>query len=290
MASFEFDGVTKIIRLGVGTVQFSASTVYSEWKRWATQGDNTKFEPAFDLAVGGNPLGGNILLGSYYFLQNGWKIRPWNADHTLVIEGNLFPVPDDAGLFVSTVDPFNVLIAMRTSSLTQQVLVEQANAINEEVLADAVWNKDVSGITAPDYAGTVLQQSGVDAAQAAAQTSAAVTAAENAETAAQAAESAALANQTDIQAAKTSADDAKLAAESAETAALSNASEINLAKLASQAAETAAQAAETAAIAARDAAQGNTTDIAGVLAVAQAAETAALAAKQAANLAAALSA
>lgn len=262
MATFEFDGVNKIIQLGTNTVQFSASTVYSEWKRWVSQSDNTKYEPAFDLSVGGNPLGGNISLGSYYFLTNGWKIRPWDADHTLVIEGNLFPVPDDAGLFLPTVNPNNVLIAMRTSSLTQQVLIEQANAIDEEVLADAVWNKDVSGISTANYAGTVLKQSGADAAQAASQTAAAVTAAQNAETAAQAAETAALANQADIVA-------AKLAAQAAESAAL--------------AAELAATAAETAALA-------NAADTAAARAAAEAAETAAEAARKAANLAAALSA
>lgn len=290
MASFTFDGINKIIECDPGTVQFSAPTIYSEWKRWVSQGDNTKYEPAFDLSVGGNPLGGSVSLGSYYFLTNGWKIRPQDADHTLVVEGNLFPVPDDAGLFLPTVGQRNVLIAMRTSSLTQQLLVEQANAINEDTLADAVWNKDVSGINTTNYAGTVLKETGQDAAQAASQTAAAVSAAQAAETAAQAAETAAQANQSDIQAAKTSADDAKTAAEAAETAALSNASEINLAKLAAQAAETAAQAAETAALAARDAAQGNSADISSVLAAAQAAETAALAAKKAASLAAALSA
>lgn len=290
MASFIFDGPNKIIQLGDNTVQFSAPTIYSEWKRWIQQGDNTKYEPAFDLAVGGNPLGGNVNLGSYYFLQNGWKIRPWNNDHTLIIEGNLFPVPDDAGLFIATVDPHNVLIAMRTSSLTQQVLIEQSDPIDEVYLADAVWNKDISGISTANYAGTVLKQSGVDAAQAASQTAAAVTAAQNAETAAEAAETAAQANQTDIQAAKASADAAKTAAEAAETASTNNAAEITAAKLAAQAAETAALAAQTAAEAAESAATDNGVDIANVLAAAQAAEAAADAAKKAANLAAALSA
>jgi len=260
--AFTFDGPNKIIECDPGTDQFSASTIYSAWKRWAQQGDNAKYQRAFEDSVGANPLGGNVLLGSYYFITNGWKIRPQDTDHTLILEGNLFPVPDTAGIFIPTVSPRNVIIAMRTSSLTQQLLIEQANPVDEVQLANAVWDKDVSGINTANYAGTVLKQSGADAAQAASQTAAAVTAAQNAETAALAAETAAL---------------------NADATAAANAANILAAKAASEAAETAALAAEAAASAV--AGDANAAAVA-----AQAAETAALAAKAAAELAAALSA
>lgn len=260
--AFTFDGPNKIIQCDPGTVQFSSATVYSAWKRWAQESDNAKYQRAFEDSVGSNELGGGVLLGAYYFITNGWKIRPQDTDHTLVIEGNLFPVPDTAGIFLPTINPRNVIIAMRTSSLTQQLLVNQAGAIDEDLLAEKVWDKDISAIVTANYAGTVLKQSGTDAAQAASQTAAAVGAAQAAETAAQAAETAALANQADIQATKTSADAALVAA---------------------LAAETAAQAAETAAVA-------NSSGVIDAKTAAEAAEVAALAAKAAAELAAALSA
>ena len=166
--AFTFDGLTKIIQCDVGTTQFSASSIYSDWKRWVTQGDNAKYVPAFDLSVGGNPLGGAVLLGAYYFLQNGWKIRPQDSDHTLIIEGNLFPVPDDAGLFLPTVSQRNVLIAMRTSSLTQQLVVEAegGGSVDANAVADAVWTKDISAVNTPGQAGTVLNEAETKAAEA----------------------------------------------------------------------------------------------------------------------------
>ena len=297
--AFTFDGVNKIIQCNPGTDQFSASTIYSSWKRWVQQGDNAKYPRAFEDSVGSNPLGGSLLLGSYYFITNGWKIRPQNTDHTLILDGNLFPVPDTAGIFIPTIDPKNVIIAMRTSSLTQQLLIEQADPVDELALATAVWDKDVSAINTANYAGTVLKQSGTDAAQAASQTAAAVSAAQAAETAALAAETAATsadstaaANAANILAAKAAAEAAETAALAAETAASAVAGDAQTAATEATAAKVAAQAAQTAALAAETAALAAATpgDIAPAVAAAQAAEAAAEAAKASADLAAALSA
>ena len=153
---FTFDGPNKLIILDPGTTQVSVSDIYSRWKDWASDVDNSKFVRAFEDSVGGNPLGGGVLLGAYYFLTNGWLIRPQEADHTLIVEGNLFPVPDTAGLFAPTVGSFNVLIAQRTSSLTQQVIVDPADAAAE--IATAVWTEDLSGAQTLDTSGDMLKK------------------------------------------------------------------------------------------------------------------------------------
>lgn len=159
--AFTFDGVNKRITLVSGTVQFSSSEIYSRWKDWCQEDpDRLKYLPAFANSVGGDSLGGGTLVGAYYFLQNGWVIRPQEADHQLVVSGNLFPIPDTAAMFTSTVGSFQVIVGMRTSSLTQTIV--QSGTTSASSIADAVWNQDVS--TATSGAGKALEDAKKNAA------------------------------------------------------------------------------------------------------------------------------
>jgi len=120
---FTFDGPNKIISCTLGTYSFSAAGIYSRWKDWVQDDPaRLRFDPAFASSVGGESLGGGVFVGGYFFLQNGWVIRPMEQDHQLIISGNLFPIPDNAALFTSTIGNFQVVVGMRTSSLTQQVV------------------------------------------------------------------------------------------------------------------------------------------------------------------------
>ncbi|ABP87962.1 gp55 [Synechococcus phage Syn5] len=120
---FTFDGPNKIISCALGTYSFSAAGLYSRWKDWCQDDpERLRFEPAFGGSVGGESLGGGVFVGGYFFLQNGWVIRPMEQDHQLIVSGNLFPIPDNAALFTSTIGDFQVVVGMRTSSLTQQVV------------------------------------------------------------------------------------------------------------------------------------------------------------------------
>lgn len=150
---FTFNGATKIISINPGVTSFSAGQVYSAWKQWVQTSDNAKYEAAFGNSVGGEPLGGGVSVGTYYFIQNGWMIRPQESSHTLVVSGNLFPVPDTASVFTSTLGNYNVLISMKTSSLTQQVVSGGGSVVTPADVADAVWNKDISTLAANTAAG-----------------------------------------------------------------------------------------------------------------------------------------
>lgn len=153
--SYTFDGTNKLIIIDNGVTSFSVADLYSRWKDWFALSDNSKYETAFGNSVGGNSLGGGIILGSYYFLQNGWKIRPQEADHILEITGNLYPIPDTASLFQTTVGSFNVQIIMRNSSLTQGVASAD--------ISGAVWNADLSGTQTQDTAGDVVKKAKANA-------------------------------------------------------------------------------------------------------------------------------
>lgn len=154
--SFTFDGPNRLIICDPGVTSFGTTELYSRWKEWVALSDNAKFVTAFANSVGGDPLGGGVFLGSYVFLQNGWTIRPQEANHILDISGNIFPIPDTAPLFTSTLGSFNVQVGLRTSSLTQQVEVPAVNT--PEDIAQKVWEEDLSGSYNADEAADVLKK------------------------------------------------------------------------------------------------------------------------------------
>lgn len=166
--TFTFDGPNKLIICDAGVTAFTAEGVYSRWKDWLGEAPlNAAYEPAFENSIGGNPLGSGVSLGSYIFITNGWKIRPQEASHRLDVSGNLFPVPDTADVFEPTVGNYNVVIAMNTSSLTQRVIVGGGIQATVSDVADAVWDKNLSGATS-NTAGETLNraQAGAEAAAA----------------------------------------------------------------------------------------------------------------------------
>lgn len=76
-------------RIVLDSASVTATELYSRWVDWCASGDNAKYLPAF-RAVGGDDLGGGLSIPPYYFLQNGWRVRPMEASHNLIITGNLF--------------------------------------------------------------------------------------------------------------------------------------------------------------------------------------------------------
>jgi hypothetical protein len=102
--SVTFDPVNKRIVLNNGVTSVTATVIYSRWKEWAQI--NAQYLPAFRL-VGGDPIGSGLSVASYFFLSNGWRVRPYEGNHTLIIEGNL--LVDGGGVpVVPTLGAFNV--------------------------------------------------------------------------------------------------------------------------------------------------------------------------------------
>lgn len=113
-----FDPAARRIVLDVASV--TAAELWSRWSDWAASADNAKYLPAFRQA-GGDDLGGGLSIPAYMFLLNGWRVRPMEASHTLIITGNLFV--DGGGVpVVSTLGAFNVA--------TQYTVPVQAQAVS----------------------------------------------------------------------------------------------------------------------------------------------------------------
>ena len=143
----EFDGESKLIRVikvpvaGVITIDIQTD-IYSAWKDWVLLSDNSKFLPAL-RTVGGDPTTGEKSIAPYYFLTNGWKIAPYEADHMLVLQGNLFvdsPETYGASLIVPTVGDFTILAnIITTSDATQIAIGSGVTEQDKEDIAEQVW-------------------------------------------------------------------------------------------------------------------------------------------------------
>ena len=98
-----FDGTTKIITLTEGTVAVSVRDLWSKWVDWLLMGDNSKY-PLAMRNVGGDDVDVDEGTGIpiYVFLLNGWKIKPQEANHTLIIKEGILLVNGGGDPFVNT--------------------------------------------------------------------------------------------------------------------------------------------------------------------------------------------
>ncbi len=129
-----FDGPNTTITLDTGVTTVSVAGLYSDWKEWVALADNAKYAQAFRV-IGGDPLGGGISAGSYFFLQNqkGWRIRPPEEDIILELQGNLFGESTVDPIIIPTIGAFNTQVRLSTSSLTQVVESTDASAITADL-------------------------------------------------------------------------------------------------------------------------------------------------------------
>jgi len=136
--AYTFDGPNKLIILSSGTTSFSVVDLYSRWKDWMLLSDNSKYLEAIS-GIGGDPLPGGNFLGQTFFLENDWKIRPQEANHVLVVTGNLY---DRAGgsPFVNTTGAYNVRIESRVSNIVD-LIATGGSTIDPDDVADAVLTK-----------------------------------------------------------------------------------------------------------------------------------------------------
>ena len=131
-----FDSANKRIVLDSASV--SASELWSRWSDWVVLSDNSKYLPAF-TQVGGDDLGSGLLIPPYIFLQNGWRVRPMESNHTLIITGNLFVLGGGIPV-VQTLGTFNVFAQFTVPVQAQALAVGGGSGPTATAVADAVWS------------------------------------------------------------------------------------------------------------------------------------------------------
>lgn len=123
MSKVTFDGTDKIISVDDGITSLDVKVdLYSEWKIWVQESDNSKYAPAF-RTVGGDEISPGLSITGTYFLLNGWRIRPAEENHTLKIIGNLYVDGEDVTPIISTLGDFNISVQMQTSNIVSTVAV-----------------------------------------------------------------------------------------------------------------------------------------------------------------------
>lgn len=140
MVKFTVDTTNKLFVAKPGITAFDVKIdLYSDAKEhWLAGGQVMGF--LFPLRViGGDPIGGGKFAGDLYFLRDGWKIRPDEADHTLLITGNLFLDDGEVGnLIVPTVGDFTVVTIAERSNLVLAVNTGGTIAPTQQQIRDAM--------------------------------------------------------------------------------------------------------------------------------------------------------
>lgn len=138
-----FDATNKRIVLDSATT--TATELYSRSCDWLLESDNAKYGAVF-RQVGGDDLGGGLSIPPYFFLQGGWRVRPMEASHTLIITGNLF-VEGGGVPVVPTLGNYNVSVQY-TVPVQAQGISTSGSSIDYNAISSAVWTRMIEGFTA----------------------------------------------------------------------------------------------------------------------------------------------
>jgi len=138
MQKFTFDGINKLFIAKSGITEVDVQIdLYSDWKEELLLSDNMKYEQAL-RTVGGDTISATRNLGDTYFLINDWKIRPYEGDHRLQIEGNLF-TDDGTSVMVPTTGSYNVLAEMFVSNIIDSLNITSIASGVVEELKSSLW-------------------------------------------------------------------------------------------------------------------------------------------------------
>lgn len=127
-----FDGENKIIVIADGITSIEVVVdLYSNWKEWAIIRDNLKYDSAFS-AIGGQQTVPGQVLGTTIFLVNGWRVRTWEGDHTITVNGNMY-VDGGGEPFLPTLFPHTIVYRQVVSNLFDRLLIPSTTDIRTEL-------------------------------------------------------------------------------------------------------------------------------------------------------------
>ena len=162
-AKVNFNEITKIITVTLppdasGEIYIDVKEdLYSDGKEdWVNNENLRKF--TFPIgSVGGDNLPGSKALGATFFLASDWKIRPYEASHKFVINGNLYS-RDGSDPFLNTLGTYTVRIIQQVSSLVDST-IQQLSEIEYASFGGGVTIDVINGSTGTSYPTGTHQQS-----------------------------------------------------------------------------------------------------------------------------------
>jgi hypothetical protein len=138
-----FDGDNKLILINEGETEIDvARDIYSNWKEWlcvraGLDHPNIKWARAL-TAIGGQDITDQRRVGQTFFLENGWRIKPWRGNYQLTINGNIYTreVGENPAVSVS-----GVSTALTRSNLVDLVVISDLNLSDagKAELVAAIW-------------------------------------------------------------------------------------------------------------------------------------------------------
>jgi len=108
--ALSFNGSTKVVTITTDT-ELDVKDLWSRWVDWFLTSDNSKY-PLAMLQVGGDdidPVAGTSI-PVYIYLQNDWKVKPKEANHTLAVTNGILLTSDSSTPYTPTSGSYNVVI------------------------------------------------------------------------------------------------------------------------------------------------------------------------------------
>ena len=131
-----FDGVNRIILVNFGeSIIDVREDIYSNWKEWVLVGTNSQFAQAL-TAVGGDPITNDTFVGITYFLENGWRIKPYSSNHILTVNGNMYTREPGEDPYLEPTGNFKVTVNTVRSNLIDMTLVSEGVSTAEKTQID----------------------------------------------------------------------------------------------------------------------------------------------------------
>ena len=136
--AYTFNGATKRITLSSGTTSVDLIDLYSRWKDWMASG-NAGYALAFST------VGGEISsIPLYLFIENGWRIIPQAADHTLHVINGLLDIVGGGDPFVDPAGAYKIRIYYEKPGIAIGYSTLGGSGPSASDIDDAVWAKVLS--------------------------------------------------------------------------------------------------------------------------------------------------
>ena len=139
------------INTGLSVNTLSAVEIYSEWKDWLLADPARLGYPQAFVQIA-EEFTVTEDIGPYFFLGNGWKIRPAEYSHKLVVDGTMISSPTTESIFVPTLGAYTVHTETKVSAISSTKLVQSVTQADVDLLKylGAVWidsNNGTAGTT-----------------------------------------------------------------------------------------------------------------------------------------------